>query len=159
MEHRDTMGNQERIGPFELQRISAGTGLEHSEINPQTEEDVHFLQIWIIPRCFGLLPSYEIKAFPQRPTNNLLLLASPDGRENSATIQQDVFLFYGLWETGQSITLPLQNKLYGWLQIIQGAGAINQLPVMTGDGVAISDESDILLRADDNLEFLFFDLN
>jgi hypothetical protein len=158
LEHRDNLGNREIIGPYELQRITAGTGILHSETNPAAEA-VHFLQIWILPERQGLEAGYEIRKFPLRPKNELTLLASPDGRQDSARIRQDVLLYYGHLECGTSMEYRLTKDRHAWLQIIGGALECRGLSLRGGDGAAVSDEESLFLVGGKETEFLLFDLN
>jgi hypothetical protein len=158
LEHRDNLGNREIIGPYELQRITAGTGILHSETNPAAE-DVHFLQIWILPERQGLEAGYEIRKFPLRAKNQLTLLASPDGRQNSARIRQDALLYYGLLESGKSMQHRLAKDRHAWLQIIGGALECSGISLQGGDGAAVSDEDSLILLGERETEFLLFDLN
>ena len=160
LEHRDNLGNREAIHAYELQRITAGTGIFHSEINPLPDKAVHFLQIWIIPRKQGLRPSYEIRKFPDRPFNKLITLASPEPGENSAQIQQDVTLYFGAFQKEHELDYPVDVNRHLWVQVISGslADSKNGGILSEGDGAAISQESNIALQALEDSEFLLFDL-
>lgn len=156
--HSDSMGTGSEIKPGEVQRMSAGTGVTHSEMNPSSEEPVHFLQIWIIPAQPGISPSYEQKKFEDEERRNTLrLVASPDGSEGSVTIHQDVRLYSTLLD-GASVTHEFQSNRYGWLQVTRGEVDVNGQTLQAGDGAAISDESSITL-AGRGAEVLLFDLN
>lgn len=158
LEHRDNLGNTEVIGPYELQRITAGTGLFHSETNPGSEE-VHFFQIWILPERKGLEAGYEIRKFPRRPANALTLLASPHARDGSAVIRQDALIHYGQLETGHNLVYRPETGRHLWLQLVTGELEVLDKTLGEGDGAAISDEGSVTLAAGKNTEFLLFDLN
>jgi redox-sensitive bicupin YhaK (pirin superfamily) len=159
LEHRDNLGNREIIGPYELQRITAGTGIVHSEMNPSPKKEVHFLQIWVLPARERLDPGDEIKYFPERPLNQLTTLTSPDGRENSAIINQDVILYYGLLDHQNEINYTLGRGRYGWLQVVRGSIVSNGQKLNIGDGAAISNVEKLELIGEEKAEFLLFDLN
>ena len=159
LEHRDNLGNREIIGPYQLQRITAGTGMTHSEVNPLPDKPVHFLQIWILPKRQNLEPSYQIKKLTKRPANKLTLLVSPDGREGSATLQQDVLLYLGNLQPGKTLNYSIHSGRHAWLQIVSGSLHCNGHILKSGDGAAISDVSDLEIRGQERAEYLLFDLN
>lgn len=159
LEHRDNLGNRETIGPYQLQRITAGTGILHSEVNPLPDQEVHFLQIWILPERQGLPASYEIRSFAEIPTGRLILLASPDGQDNSAVLRQDVRLHLGRLKPAQVLDHPLDPDRFAWLQVISGSLDCNQTRLQQGDGAAISAEGGLRLQPVQEVEFLLFDLN
>jgi len=159
LQHRDDMGNVESIGPYELQRLTAGRGIRHSETNPDKEKEVHLFQMWVLPQEQGLEPGYEIRRFPERKLDALTLLASPDGRDGSAVIRQDVRLYYGALESGCGLAIPLERGRHGWLQLIRGRLVLSGKPLETGDGAAISEEPQLRLQAEEASEFLLFDLH
>jgi quercetin 2,3-dioxygenase len=156
--HRDSMGTGSVIRPGEVQRMSAGTGVLHSETNPSRDEAVHFLQIWILPERRGIEPGYEQKAFPAAERkDHLRLVASPDGGDGSLTIHQDAKLFAGTLTDGKTITYELAKGRYAWLQVARGTVDLNGQTLNAGDGAAIEDERTLNLRGDG--EILLFDLN
>jgi redox-sensitive bicupin YhaK (pirin superfamily) len=156
--HSDSMGTGSEIKPGEVQRMSAGSGVTHSEMNPSSDEPVHFLQIWIIPAQPGIPPSYEQKKFEDDERHNTLrLVASPDGSDGSVTIHQDVRLYSTLLD-GASVTHDFRPDRYGWIQVTRGEVDVNGQTLKAGDGAAISAESSITLTGR-GAEVLLFDLN
>lgn len=159
LEHKDSMGTGSIIRPGDVQRMSAGTGITHSEFNPSRSEPVHFLQIWILPQELGLDPSYEQKTFPDdKKRGGLLLLASQQGRDGSLTIHQDVDLYASTLETGERVTHTLSPDRYAWLQVVRGGVSLNSATLRAGDGAALSKEASLEVRANEPSEFLLFDL-
>jgi redox-sensitive bicupin YhaK (pirin superfamily) len=159
LEHKDSMGTSSVIRPGEVQRMTAGTGVQHSEYNPSRAEPVHFLQIWIFPEKKGLQPGYEQKAFaPAERSNRLKLVASRDGRDGSLTIHQDAELYTTLLSKGGSVTHPLKSGRYAWVQIARGAATLNGMALKAGDGAAVSNEKALELTATADAEVLIFDL-
>jgi redox-sensitive bicupin YhaK (pirin superfamily) len=158
LEHRDDLGHREIIHAGEVQRISAGTGIRHSEANPSATEEVHLLQIWIFPEAKGLAPSYETRRFDAADANGLRLLASRDGREGSAVVHQDVSLYAGSLSAGRDLEHPLAPGRDAWLQVTGGALSLNGSALAAGDGAAASAEMHLRLRADDQASFILFDL-
>lgn len=159
LEHKDSMGNVGIIKPGEVQRMSAGTGVTHSEYNPSTAEMVHLLQIWILPEKKGLTPSYEQKTFsPGQKKGKLCLIASRDGQNGSVTVHQDVNLFSSLLDKGQTLDWAPATGRHTWVQVVRGEIAINQQSLRTGDGAAVSEEKNLKLMAKQDAEFLLFDL-
>lgn len=159
LEHKDSMGNGSIIKPREIQRMSAGTGILHSEYNHSKKALVHFLQIWIIPNQKGLQPSYEQQKFELDQTSGQLqLVVAPNGNEGAVTIHQDVKLYAGKLEKGDRITYPLSSQRYGWLQVAKGTINLNGIMLDTGDGAAITEETGLTLEAATNSEILLFDL-
>jgi redox-sensitive bicupin YhaK (pirin superfamily) len=156
--HRDSMGTGSMIRPGDVQRMSAGSGVTHSEMNPSNDEGVHFLQIWIMPAEMGIKPSYEQKRFEDDERRDTLrLVASPDGREGTVTIHQDVRLYATLLD-GTSVTHAFDPKRFGWIQVTRGEVDINGQTLQAGDGAAISDEPSVTLTGR-GAEALLFDLN
>jgi len=154
--HGDSMGTGSVIRPGEVQRMSAGTGVMHSEKNASAMP-VHFLQIWILPERHGITPSYEQKAFPaSERENRLRLVASHDGRDGSLTIHQDVDLYTTTLRDG-SVAFDFRPNRYGWLQVARGAVTLNGEELRAGDGAAIEKESQVTIAGDG--EALLFDLN
>lgn len=158
LRHEDSLGTGDVIRPGEIQRMSAGTGILHSEMNPSSDE-CHLLQIWILPSEQGIAPSYEQKAFPisQQP-NRLHLIASPGGRDGSLTIHQDASVHAGVLEAGSSHDILLNDGRYAWIQVARGSVAVNDVVLKQGDGAAISGEPKLSLRALEPAEILIFDL-
>ncbi|MEP1931877.1 MAG: pirin family protein [Roseibium sp.] len=159
LEHKDSLGTGSVIRPGDLQRMSAGTGVHHSEFNHSDTDPVHFLQIWIVPETERLQPSYEQKAFPDVDRQDTLrLIGSRDGRDGSVVIHQDVNLFSSLLSTDQSVTYEIEVGRKVWVQLIKGALNINSQSLAVGDGLGILENGTITLSAQDNAEFLLFDL-
>jgi redox-sensitive bicupin YhaK (pirin superfamily) len=157
--HRDSMGNTSEIRPGEVQRMTAGTGVTHSEHNGSQTERVHFLQIWILPERAHLEPSYEQRSFPDGDRlNTLRLLASGSGEQGSIRLHQDVALYGSLLEPGKSVSYRPARSRHVWVQLTSGAVTLAGKSLEIGDGVAISGESLIELRADEAAELLLFDL-
>jgi quercetin 2,3-dioxygenase len=156
--HKDSIGTGSVIRPGEVQRMSAGTGIQHSEFNPSRESPVHFLQIWILPERNGLPPGYQQSAFPLDETGRLHLVASGDGRDGSLTIHQDVDLHAGRLTAGDTVEARLRDGRLGWLQVARGVVTLNGTRLATGDGAAIKDERDLAIRADSDAEILLFDM-
>jgi redox-sensitive bicupin YhaK (pirin superfamily) len=159
LKHEDSMGNGSVIQPGDVQRMTAGTGVRHSELNASADEPVHLLQIWIIPNADNLKPSYEQKAFTvEERRNQLRLIASSNGRGDSVTVNQDVSLFASVLDAGESVEYAIDSKRYGWLQVVRGAVAVNGEQAKQGDGVVIVAESSLAIRAVEPAETLLFDL-
>jgi redox-sensitive bicupin YhaK (pirin superfamily) len=159
LQHRDSMRNGSVIRPGDVQRMSAGTGVTHSELNASPSELVHFLQIWLIPSERGIQPSYEQKAFSRDDkAGRLRLVASPDGREGSVTIHTDAHLFAGVLSDGQRAEHALAPGRHAWVQVARGRGRVNGQEVSAGDGVAISDEELVQVEGTGGGEVLVFDL-
>jgi len=159
LEHRDSMGTGSVIRPGDVQRMSAGTGVTHSENNASKSEPVHFLQIWLIPERRGLPPSYEQKTFalPER-RGKLRVVASPDSRDGSVAIHSDVLLYAGLFDAGERAALPLGKDRMAWVQVAAGDVRINGKTFGAGDGVALSDEAQVEIEGVAGGEVLVFDL-
>jgi len=159
LEHKDSMGNGSVIHAGEVQRMSAGTGVTHSEFNPSKTNSTHLFQVWILPKEKGLAPCYEQKKFSnEEKTNRLLLVASGDGRGGSVSFNQDVDVYTSLMEPETKIEAKLDKKRFGWIQVAQGMIHLNGTTLMAGDGAAISDEESLQLKAEEFSEFLFFDI-
>jgi quercetin 2,3-dioxygenase len=157
--HKDNMGNGSIIKPGEAQRMSAGTGVMHSERNPSPDELVHFYQIWILPERQGIKPSYEQKRFEDAERDGRLrLVASHDGREGSLSLHQDVSLYTALLRDGNPIEYALARDRHAWVQVARGEVSLDGQALKAGDGAAISDETTIRLAGRD-AEVLLFDLN
>ena len=159
LEHKDSMGNSSIIRPGEVQRMTAGTGVRHSEYNHSGQESVHLLQIWILPDEKGLPASYEQTMYSDaEKRGQLRLVGSRDGRDGSVTIHQDVNLYASLLDSGQKIESNIQPFRQVWLQLIRGDMAVNGEQISAGDAVAMVDESFLVLEATTDAEFLLFDL-
>jgi len=158
--HRDSLGTGSVIRPGELQRMSAGTGITHSEANPSESEPVHLYQIWLFPDRHGHAPSYEQRAFPEAERlNRLRLVASPDGEDGSLTIHQDARLYLGALEPGKSVAHPIAAGRHAWLQVARGEVSLNGVTLGEGDGAAVNDESLLSIATSDApAEVLLFDL-
>jgi redox-sensitive bicupin YhaK (pirin superfamily) len=156
--HQDSMGNGSAIRPGEVQRMSAGTGVMHSEKNASDSEWVHLLQIWILPERRNITPGYEQKKFEDSErTNQLRLVASPDAREGSVKIHQDVSLYSTILTAGNRVTHTFAPNRYGWIQVATGDVDVNGHKLSAGDGAAISEESAVTIAGDGQV--LVFDLN
>jgi redox-sensitive bicupin YhaK (pirin superfamily) len=160
LSHRDSMGNGETIRPHEVQRMTAGTGVLHSEYSSPTDK-THLLQIWILPDQQRLTPGYEQKRFgPDEKEGKLRLVASKGGDDGSVHINQDVRLYASILKKGEMVSHELAVARHAWVQLISGSLDVNGEILKAGDGGAISDEKIVKIKAlDDNSEFLFFDLN
>lgn len=159
LEHRDSMGNESVIRPGEIQRLSAGTGLTHSEYNHADTERVHFLQMWILPRARGLTPGYEQRAFAEADSRGrLLLVAAADGRQGAVTLHQDAELWVTRLARGERVAHPLRPGRHAWVQVARGAVTVNGRPLEAGDGAALSDEPEARIAASEAAEVLLFDL-
>ncbi|MCU1349889.1 MAG: Pirin domain protein [Acidobacteria bacterium] len=157
LQHRDSMGNGSIMRPGDVQRMSAGTGVMHSEVNPSDSEEVHLLQIWIVPERRGIRPSYEQKNFtPEERTGTLRLVASPAGDDRAVTINQDVRLYAAILD-GKSVTHAFAKDRHGWLHVARGEAEINGQKLAAGDGAAISGEESVTIGG--HGEVLLFDLN
>lgn len=159
LEHKDSMGTSSIIRPGEVQIMSAGTGVTHSEYNHSKTDSVHFLQIWIMPNQKGLEPRYEQKMYsPEEKHGNLRLIVSQDGRDGSVTIHQDANIYATLLDAGQQVDYQIKPNRHAWLQVIKGDISLNGKLLVSGDGAAMSDENKIVIEAKNNTEFLLFDL-
>lgn len=162
LEHGDSLGNGSVIRPGEIQRMSAGTGITHSEYNPSATDSVHLLQIWITPARLGLPPGYEQKAIPVDEGNGALrLIAAPDGRDETVTIHQDAEVYAARLRSGQQATHPLKPGRQAWVQVARGSITLNGFDMNAGDGAAINQEKELTFKAAENsplAEVLLFDL-
>lgn len=159
LEHKDSIGTGSVIRPAEIQRMTAGSGIRHSEYNHSKTEPVHFLQIWIVPESDGLEPGYEQKAFPEAErSGRLRLVGSRHGREGSVTIHQDVDLYASLLKTGDEVGFEVRPGRQVWIQVVRGTMVANQQQLYAGDGLGITDVDSLTLKATDDAEFLLFDL-
>jgi len=157
LEHKDSIGTGSVIRPGELQRMSAGTGIAHSEYNHSDKDPVHFLQIWIVPEADGLKPSYEQKEFNNRE-DRLQLMGSHDGRDGSLTIHQDVDLYGSLLSADKSVSHDIKPGRKVWLQVVKGAISANGQSLTAGDGLGILEPGMLTIAAREAAEFLLFDL-
>lgn len=157
LEHKDSIGNGSVIRPGRLQRMSAGTGIRHSEYNGSKTEPVHFLQIWIIPEKQGIEPGYEEKDIAA-PSNSLQLIGSHTGRDGSITIHQDVDLYAAHLTADSKVDHPLRAGRLAWLQVVRGTLTLGDTELNAGDGAAISDENLLKIHAQTDIEALLFDM-
>jgi redox-sensitive bicupin YhaK (pirin superfamily) len=161
LQHKDSMGTGAVIVPGDVQRMSAGTGVHHSEFNASKSEPVHFLQIWLLPKAQGLPAGYEQKTFPAvEKRGRLRLVAAPDGQDGAITIQQDARVYAGLFDGDERATLELAPGRHAWIQVARGKLTVNGQALEAGDGVAISDERAVHIEAQPGgqAEILAFDL-
>jgi redox-sensitive bicupin YhaK (pirin superfamily) len=159
LEHKDSMGTGAVILPGDVQRMSAGSGVRHSEFNASKTNPVHFLQIWVIPEKEGLAPSYEQKTFgAEEKRGRLRLIGSRDGREGSVIIHQNVDLYATVLKAGESVTHDIEAGRSAWVQVARGAVALNGTALKTGDGAAIRDVSMLTHEGTDDAEVLLFDI-
>ena len=159
LEHRDSLGTGSVIRPGDVQRMSAGTGVRHSEFNPSATEPVHFLQIWIEPLRRSIAPGYEQKTFPEADKRGRLrLVAAPDGADGSVTIHQDARVYATVLDRGAEVKHALGPGRRAWMQVTRGALALNGATLVAGDGAAVSDEASLVIGARERAEALLFDL-
>lgn len=157
--HKDSLGTGSVIRPGDVQRMSAGTGIAHSEFNASPEHPVHFLQIWVLPEKRGLAPSYEQKSFPaEERRGRLQLVGARDGRDGALTIHQDLDLFVADLDKGDAVSHTLRPRRKAWVQVTRGKVSVNGNVVGAGDGAALTDEKEVRIAANDNAEVLLFDL-
>lgn len=159
LEHRDSMGNGEVLRNGEFQRMSAGTGIKHSEFNPSDREPVHLYQIWLLPEQKGIEPSYEQKRFAESERlNRLRVVASRDGADGSLRIHQDARIYLSTIEDGLQVEHDLAAGRYAWLQVLRGQVELNGQELGTSDGAAVRDERSLAVRANGSAEVMLFDL-
>jgi redox-sensitive bicupin YhaK (pirin superfamily) len=157
--HRDSMGNGSTIRPGDIQIMSAGTGIRHSEYNGSDAEGVHFLQIWLLPESNGLTPRYDERRFTEEDKlNRLRLILSPDARDGSVKLHQDASIYASVLEPGKTVETRLAEGRKGWVQVIKGAVDVNGTRAVAGDGLAIEGERALTIKAGEKAEFLLFDL-
>lgn len=157
--HKDSTGASEVIRPGEMQRMTAGSGVSHSEFNPSDAEPVHFLQIWIQPGQDDLTPGYEQREFPEAERRaKLRLVASPNGSDGSVTIHQDVRVYDSLLAVEEEVSYQLDRHRHAWIQVVKGGIIVNGTPLGTSDGAAISEETILTIAATKDAEILLFDL-
>lgn len=160
LEHKDNMGNGSVIRPGNVQRMSAGSGVMHSEFNPSSNEPVHLLQIWIMPERKGVEPGYEEKNFAvDEKKDRFRLIASRDGRDQSVRIHQDANVYASVLEKENEITMPIQSGRHVWVQVISGNVQLGNYSLKPGDGASVSEEESIRLKGLETSEMLVFDLN
>lgn len=159
LEHRDSIGNSAVIRPGEVQIMSAGTGIVHSEYNHSQSELVHFLQIWILPDKKGVKPRYDQKMYSQEEKQGKLrLVVSQDGREGSVSIHQDANIYASLLDAGQQVDYEIKADRHAWVQVVKGDITVNGQVLSAGDAAAVSNENKLVVGAKTNSEFLLFDL-
>lgn len=159
LEHRDSLGTGSVLRPGEFQRMSAGTGIRHSEFNPSSAEPVHLYQIWLLPNQKGLRPSYEQKAFGEEERwGRLRLVASPDARDGSLLIHQDARVYLSTLAADEEVWHELQPGRSAWLQVLRGEVVLNGQSLGTSDGAAVNDEISLAIRATEPAEVMLFDL-
>ncbi len=159
LEHKDSLGTGSVIRPGDVQRMTAGTGVRHSEFNASNSDPVHFLQIWIIPEAEGLEPSYEQKAFAdEEKRGRWRLIASRTGREGSLTIHRDVDLYAAIVGQGESVSHRLQSGRRAWVQVARGSVKLNGKELRAGDGAAVTEPVDLAVVGEADSEVLIFDI-
>jgi len=159
LEHRDSLGTGSVIRPGDVQRMSAGSGISHSEFNASRSEPVHFLQIWLEPSRRGLPPSYEQRSFSDTDKRSrLLLVASPDGRDGSVMLHSDALVYVGLFDARETGELNVAKERYVWLQVARGAVRLNGNTLNAGDGAALEGERAVRIEGLSRAEILLFDL-
>ncbi|MEG4014751.1 MULTISPECIES: pirin family protein [unclassified Microcoleus] len=159
LEHKDSLGTGAAIKPGEVQRMSAGTGIQHSEFNHSQTEPVHLLQIWLLPDTNDLQPSYEQREFPlAERRGQLRLVAARDARDGAVKVHQDVDLYAAVLDKNSQVSHTLQPNRHAWVQVARGAVLLNGLSLGKGDGAAVSDEAELVIEAAEDAEFLLFDL-
>ena len=157
--HQDTLGNVKTIPPGDVQRMSAGTGVQHSEFNHSQDQTTHFLQIWILPDATGIAPGYEQKAFSEASKRGTLrLVASPDGASDSVTIHADARMYAGLFDGDERATLPADPARKVYVHLVRGTLEVNGQPLQNGDAAMLEGESEVRLTAGRSAEVLVFDL-
>ncbi len=159
IEHKDSLGSGEILRPGEIQRMTAGKGILHSEMNPSETEEVHLLQIWITPEKAGLPPSYEQKKVPAGVNGALTLIGSRDARDGSVKIHQDVEVYAGKLKAGSKTVYPLKVERFGWIQVVTGVVKVNGVKLETGDGASAADEKSLEIAVEKDAELLLFDLS
>ena len=159
LEHKDSMGNGEVLRPGEFQRITAGTGITHSEFNPSADNPTHFYQIWLLPERKRIEPSYEQKAFdPTGRKNQLQLVASREPRNGSLLIHQDANIYLADLEVGTELTFEIPSGRHVWLQVLRGSVNAGGNNLDTSDAVSVSDETALTIKASSDAELMLFDL-
>ncbi len=157
--HQDSLGHGAALRPGELQHMTAGTGIRHSEFNPSNTAPVHLYQIWLLPDRPGHQPGYDQKAFPESERNaRLRVVASPDGRDGSLTIHQDAEVFLSRLGVGQEVSHSLRPGRHAWMQALRGAVQLNGVELAAGDGAAVSDETTLIIKSAQPAEIMLLDL-
>lgn len=157
--HKDSIGNGATIVPGEVQRMSAGTGIAHSEFNQAADQTTHFLQIWLLPSQRGIAPGYEQKAFPESDKRGRLrLVASPDGRDDSVTVHADASLYAGLFDGGERAEMALDPRRLAYVHVVRGMARVNGQALQPGDAVTLDGESRLVLDEGRDAEVLVFDV-
>lgn len=160
LEHKDSIGNGSIIRPGEIQKMSAGKGILHSEYNASKSDPVHFLQIWIVPNQKGIDPSYEQQKIDlTQATSQLKLIAAPPEKKADITLTQDAEIYVSILKTGEKVDYQIKPGRHVWLQVVKGAINLNDLNLETSDGAAISDLSKITISATEDAEIILFDLS
>lgn len=160
LSHEDSLGSGSTITHGMVQRMSAGSGIRHSEFNPSPTQETHLYQIWIETAQVGMAPSYEDKKINVTEEKNVWhVVASPDARDGSAKIYQDVVMYAAILDKGKKLTYENKNPRHAWIQIARGVVQVNDIILSAGDGLAISDHENLTLTAQENAEILLFDLN
>jgi len=159
LEHKDSLGTGAVIKPGEVQRMTAGTGIQHSEFNHSQTDPVHLLQIWLLPDTKGLSPSYEQRDFPlAQRRGKLRLVAARDARDGAVKVHQDVDLYAAVLDKNSRVSHALQPHRHAWVQVARGSVLLNGLTLENGDAAAVSDEAEVVIEAAEDAEFLLFDL-
>lgn len=159
LEHKDSMGNGEILKPGEFQRITAGTGILHSEFNPSPDMATHFYQIWLLPERKGIEPSYQQRSFDARDRlNRWQVVASPVAEDGSLLIHQDAKIYLADLSSGAELSYPLRADRHAWLQVLRGAVSLNGQQLQTSDAAAVSEESSLRLTSETGTEVMLFDL-
>ena len=159
LEHKDTIGKGGVIYRGDVQHMSAGTGIMHSEYNHSKSENVHFLQIWLLPNSKGLKPTYDQRSFDiEKNSGKLNLVVAKDGRDGALKVNQDVDLFAGALKEGDRFSYSFQAERYGWVQVARGEIDLNNLSLKAGDGAALMEINDVDITANSDAEILLFDL-
>lgn len=159
LEHKDSMGNGEVIRAGELQHMSAGTGVQHSEFNPSASEPVHLYQIWLLPKSRGIEPTYSQKSFPEAERlNRLRIVVSPDAAEDSLSMHQDAKIFLATLDPDRTVEHSFGLDRHGWLQVLRGSVRLNNNTLHAGDGASITDEPLVAIQGVEPAEVMLFDL-
>jgi redox-sensitive bicupin YhaK (pirin superfamily) len=159
LRHSDSMGNSAVMRAGDVQRISAGTGILHSEVNDSTKDPVHFLQIWIMPDKKGAKPGYAEKSFAKAELGKLHLVASKGARDGSIAINQDASLYLGKLSVGDTVKQPIGTTRHAWVQLVKGELDVNGTKLQPGDAAAVSEVDSLVITAHKPSDFLLFDLN
>jgi redox-sensitive bicupin YhaK (pirin superfamily) len=158
LEHKDTLGTAEVLRPGEVQRMSAGSGIRHSEYNPSPTEPLHLLQIWILPEKEGIKPRYGQKKFDFAGQKDFTLVASKTGRQGSLDVNQDANIYVGHWKSGQQSELKIGSDRRAWIQMVKGQLHVDDQILNEGDGLGVTEKDILKFQAKSDSEFLVFDL-